>query len=144
MSKWVIIAIFSFAGLAGAQTQSGQQSSQQQTPAARPPSSEMREHMMEMRQERMAQMQQQQMREMQPEIDAMQRKISLLGSELLSVQDVNTRRALQTDMELWQQLLQMVQRHMQSMGMPGHMMPAPGMAPPAPKSPQQQSPQTPH
>jgi hypothetical protein len=124
------------------QTQPAQSPSAAPSTHAQP--AEMRERMMEMREQRMAQMQQQQMREMQPAIDAMRRKVSLLGSELLSVQDVNTRRALQTDMELWQQLLETMQRHMQSMGMQDHMMPpmpGPGMPPPAntpPKSPQPQ------
>ena len=121
-----------------------------QNPSAMPPAThaqpmnpEMRQRMMEMRQERMQQMQEQQMREMQPAMEAMRRKVSMLGSELLSVQDVNTRRALQTDMELWQQLLETMQRHMQSMGQE-HMMP-PGQAPGTQQTPPNgpKSPQTP-
>ena len=146
--KLAIAAIFS-ATMATAQTQSAPAQSPDIAPPAthaQPMNSEMRERMMEMREQRMAQMQQQQMREMQPAMDAMRRKVSLLGSELLSVQDVNARRALQTDMELWQQLLETMQRHMQSMGMQDHTMPPPPMQgprmeqppPPAPKSQQPQ------
>lgn len=144
MKKLIITAIMLAGTMALAQSQPAQ------SPNATAPAThaqmtpEMRQRMMDMREERMQQMQQQQMREMQPAMDAMRRKVSLLGSELLSVQDVNTRRALQTDMELWQQLLETMQRHMQSMGAQEHMMPhgpAPGMQQPppaAPKSPQAQ------
>ena len=145
MKKVMIVAILLSGTMAMAQTQSAPaQSPNGAPPVTRPQAnSEMRERMMEMREQRMAQMQQQQMREMQPAMDAMRRKVSLLGSELLSIQDVNARRALQTDMELWQQLLETMQRHMQSMGMQDHMMPpmpGPGMQqpPPAPKSQQPQ------
>ena len=143
MKKVVMIAAIFFSGaLAPAQTQGTPPAQSPATPPAthaQPVNPEMRERMMEMREQRMAQMQEQQMREMQPAMDAMRRKVSMLGSELLSVQDVNTRRALQTDMELWQQFLDMMGKHMQSMGMQDRMMPpmpGPGMqqAPPPPKS----------
>lgn len=150
MKNLLIVAMV----FSGTMTLAQSQAAPAQTPSAaptgihaQPMNPEMRQRMMDMRQERMQQMQEQQMREMQPAMEAMRRKVSMLGSELLSVQDVNTRRALQTDMELWQQLLETMQRHMQSMGMQEHMMPpgqAPGMQqtpPNGPKSPQTPQPQ---
>jgi hypothetical protein len=46
------------------------------------------------------------------ELDAMQRKVNLLLSEALSVQDANTRNALNTDADLWQQLVSALQLHL--------------------------------
>ena len=149
--KRLLITVMILSGVfAWAQAEPTPAQSQSATPPAthaQPMNPEMRQRMMEMREQRMEQMQEQQMREMQPAMEAMRRKVSMLGSELLSVQDINTRRALQTDMELWQQLLETMQRHMQSMGMQEHMMPpgqAPGMQqtpPNGPKSPQAPQPQ---
>ena len=55
------------------------------------------------------------MQQMRAELDTMQRKVNLMQSETLNIQDVNTRNALSTDAELWQQLVSTMKSHLDHM-----------------------------
>ena len=125
----IVLSVFLFSAmLLGQATPSSNQPSQSSSPQASPgagprgemtPNREMREE----RRQQMMQQHQQGMAEMKADMEKMRRMVLMMRSEALKVQDVSTRDAMQTNADLWNALLDHMQKHMTQM----EQMPHPGM-----------------
>ena len=82
-----------------------------------------------MRSQMMMRMEQQSEQEMRADLDLMKRKVELMRSEALSIADSHARDAINTNADLWQQLIAGMEKHVDRMQQMQRMQ-SPGDAPP--------------